>query len=230
MIYRIKIEELSHTSCKHLLLLKFNLDGGSIMKYFHVLLSLFIVLNLTGCGAQNNAQSSQNEKGTPHSVNVKNSTISEQEVLTGQETSKHLATLASDNRRVNDATAVVLGDYCIVGIDIDEDVERSEVGSIKYAVAESLKHDPYGANAVIIADPDLYARLKEVKEDVENGHPIKGILNELADISGRMMPEVPGDIIEPNKSEETEESKEQLNETESKKLNKHQEEQSNYHK
>ena len=40
----------------------------------------------------------------------------------------------------------------------------------------------------------MNARLKEVSEDIRNGKPIQGILNELADISGRLMPEIPADL------------------------------------
>ena len=61
---------------------------------------------------------------------------------------------------MNDATAVVLGPYAIVGIDVNKNLDRSEVGSIKYSVAESLKNDPYGARAVVVADPDMNARVK----------------------------------------------------------------------
>ena len=83
-----------------------------------------------------------------------------------------------------------------------KNLDRSEVGSIKYSVAESLKNDPHGARAVVVADPDLNARLKEVTEDIRIGEPIQGILNELADISGRLMPEIPADLVNP-KSRET---------------------------
>ena len=51
--------------------------------------------------------------------------------------------------------------------------------------------------AVVVADPDMNARLKEVSEDIRNGKPIQGILNELADISGRLMPEIPADLVNP---------------------------------
>lgn len=131
---------------------------------------------------------------------------------------------------MNDATAVVIGDYAIVGIDIDANIERSEVGSIKYSVAESLKHDPHGANAMIIADPDLYARLQEIGEDIRTGQPIEGIMNELSDITGRLIPEIPADIVDPNTKQETEAPKQQMNEAENKQLEKKQQEQSNYHK
>jgi YhcN/YlaJ family sporulation lipoprotein len=186
-------------------------------------LFLFIcLLTICGCSATKNevAETKQNV------VSVKNTTIQDVDKQTGQEISQHLVELSTSIPNVNDATAVVLGPYAIVGIDVNKNLDRSEVGSIKYSVSESLKHDPHGANAVVVADPDMNARVKEVSEDIRNGRPIQGILNELADISGRLMPEIPADLVNP-KSQNT---SEKLNNKEEQKLEKYQQEQSNHQK
>ncbi|NRG45498.1 YhcN/YlaJ family sporulation lipoprotein [Bacillus sp. CRN 9] len=198
------------------------------MKHAFFILALSVLL--TACGTNNESLPPDNDKDAQHIVNVKNSTIEHQDRESGQQISQHLVKLASQVQHVNDATAVVIGDYAIVGIDIDANIERSEVGSIKYSVAESLKHDPHGANAMIIADPDIYARLQEIGEDIRTGQPIEGIMNELSDITGRLIPEIPADIVDPNTKQETEAPKQQMNEEENKQLEKKQQEQSNYHK
>ncbi|MFE8695330.1 YhcN/YlaJ family sporulation lipoprotein [Cytobacillus sp. FJAT-53684] len=195
------------------------------MKKWHIV--IFAAVFLSGCGINNNQAQ---EKPNQNLVRVKNSTIQEVDRTTGQEISKHLVELASSIPNVNDATAIVLGKYAIVGIDVNKNLERSEVGTIKYSVAESLKNDPNGARAVIIADPDLNARLREISEDIQAGRPIQGIMNELADISGRLMPEIPADIIEPKPKKATEDPKKQLNQKEEEKLENKQDKQSNYHK
>lgn len=184
-------------------------------------------LLLVGCGINNNQGQEYQKQNV---VNVKNSAIQEVDRTSGQEISKRLVNLASSIPNVNDATAIVLGKYAIVGIDVNKNLERSEVGSIKYSVAESLKNDPHGARAVVIADPDLTARLREVSIDIQNGEPIQGIMNELADIAGRMMPEIPADIIEPKPKNAPEEPKKKLNNKEEKQLEKKQQEQSNFYK
>ncbi len=185
------------------------------------------IMFLAGCGTQNN----QGQEGTSQNlVNVKNSTIQDVDRKSGQEISRRLVELASSIPNVNDATAIVLGRYAIVGIDVNKNLERSEVGSIKYSVAESLKNDPYGARAVVIADPDINARLREISEDIKNGKPVQGIMNELADIAGRLMPEIPADIERPTPTKSLENNKNGLNQNEDQKLEKKQEEQSNYYK
>ncbi|MBP2239983.1 YhcN/YlaJ family sporulation lipoprotein [Cytobacillus eiseniae] len=193
-------------------------------KWLFVIIASFV---LCGCGANNNQSQ---EKQDQTIVNVKNSAIQEVDRSSGQDISKHLVSLATSIPNINDATAIVLGKYAIVGIDVNKNLERSEVGAIKYSVAESLKNDPHGARAIIIADPDLNARLKEVSEDIQAGRPIQGIMNELADITGRLMPEIPADIIDPNEKDATEKPKKKLNNNEEKILDKEQNEQSNHHK
>jgi YhcN/YlaJ family sporulation lipoprotein len=192
-----------------------------VMSTFFVLL-----LILSGCGVQNNAK----DNGKQNLVHVKNSTIQEVDRNTGQEISRHLVDLATGVAKVKDATAVVIGNYAIVGIDVDSNIERSEVGSIKYSVAESLKNDPHGARAVVIADPDLNARIKEIAKDIKNGKPISGIMNELSDITGRLIPEIPADIIEPKPKNATEEPKKGLNDSEQRQLEKEQQDQSKHKK
>ena len=190
-----------------------------------------LIVLLSGCNNNNadNNQQSENREDTPNVTNVKNSTIQEVDKKTGQDIAKRLVKLSTSVDNVNDATAVVIGKYAIVGIDVNKDLDRSEVGTIKYAVTESLKNDPDGANALVVADPDVTARLKEIGDDIENGNPIKGIFNELSDITGRIIPEVPSDNINKEPSKDIKKSEEKLNNTEEKELKDDQDDQSNNH-
>ncbi|SFA76197.1 MULTISPECIES: YhcN/YlaJ family sporulation lipoprotein [unclassified Bacillus (in: firmicutes)] len=194
------------------------------MKVFWIV--LLFLFTLSGCNTSNNNATESKQQF----IKVKNSEIEHVDRKTGVQISKRLVELSTGIPNVNDATAVVLGKYAIVGIDVDSNIERSQVGSIKYSVAESLKKDPYGAKAVVIADPDVTARLKEINQDIKNGQPIQGIMNELADISGRLMPEIPADILKPNPKNGLEEPKNKLNQKEQKKLENKQEKHSNYYK
>ncbi len=190
-----------------------------------LIISLF---TLCGCGTKDEATETKQNV-----ISVKNTTFQEVDKQTGQEISQHLVELSTSIPNVNDATAVVLGPYAIVGIDVNKELDRSEVGSIKYSVAESLKNDPHGARAVVVADPDMNARIKEIGEDISNGKPIQGILNELADISGRLMPEIPADLINPKSKatpENTQNINNKLNNQEKQNLEKKQQEQSNNQK
>lgn len=184
------------------------------------------ILLLAACNGLNNANKDENGE----KVKVQNSTIQEVDRQSGQKISRHLVDLTTHIPNVDDAAAVVVGRYAIVGIDVNDKMERSEVDTVKYTVAEALKKDPHGARAVVVADPDITARLKEMSQDIQNGEPIQGIMNELSDITGRIMPEVPADMIDPQSKNPTEDPKKELGPKEKKKLEKDQEQQSNYHK
>lgn len=183
-----------------------------------------IAFILAGCGANQNA-----DEGNDNRIHVKNTADDYVDRKTGQEISEHLVELASSIPNVNDATAVVLGNFAVVGIDVNAKLDRSRVESIKYSVAESLQHDPYGANAVVVADADTFERLRQMGQEIQDGRPILGILDELAQIVGRIMPDVPSDLIDNDNANPTEENENQLNPKEEKKLNKEQQDQSKNH-
>jgi YhcN/YlaJ family sporulation lipoprotein len=183
-----------------------------------------ILLLLSGCSSTKNI-SQNNEKQSLEKV--KNSYIDNVDRKSGQEISKRLVHLATSIPNVEDATAVVLGRYAVVGIDVNPKLGRTQVGSIKYSVAESLKKDPYGANAVVVADADTTERLKEISTEIKKGRPIRGVMEELADVTGRLMPEIPGDLITPNPKNATEKPDRKLRKKDQKNLEQKQEEQSN---
>jgi len=197
------------------------------MKFITILLLSFLII--TGCNQDQGANDTQNNDGNETQINVKNSVEQHVDRKTGQEISKHLVELANQIPEVNDATAVVLGQFAVVGIDVNSKLDRNKVESIKYTVAESLMHDPYGARAIVIADADTNVRLREMANEIQEGRPIVGILDELAAIVGRVVPEVPSEILDNQQKQPTEQSKNQLNEQEEKSLEKEQQDQSNGH-
>ncbi|MED4226137.1 YhcN/YlaJ family sporulation lipoprotein [Neobacillus cucumis] len=193
-----------------------------------IVLLTTLSLLLAGCNLTGQKENADN--GKQSLVNVKNSYSENVDRKSGQVISKRLVDLATSIPNVSDATAVVLGRYAIVGIDVNSKIDRSQVGSIKYSVAESLRKDPYGAKAIVVADVDTNQRLREIQAEIKKGRPLQGIMQELADVAGRLIPEVPGDIITPNPKNATEKSNNKLQGNEEKKLKKEQNDQSNHYK
>lgn len=191
---------------------------------------MILAMIIVGGCSQNEQNSAINDNQRPNVTEVKNTTLHETDRQSGTEIAERLSNLAVKVPHVNDATSVVLGKYAIVGIDVDQDIDRSQVGTIKYSVGEALKQDPYGAYATIVADPDLNERIKEVADDIEKGQPIRGILNELSDITSRIIPEVPGDIVEQTPSKTINEQEQTIdNEKQQEMLEDKQNKQSNGH-
>jgi len=198
------------------------------VRIFFLILIQTVVL-LSACGIQNNARNEANELPGNRPIHVKNSAQEPVNREDGQAISRRLVKITESVPGVNDATAVVLGRLAVVGIDVKDNLERSKVESIKYSVAEALQNDPYGANAAVVADPDTVNRLRAMGREIQAGRPVKGILDELAAIVGRVLPEVPNDATDNQQTNPTKSNNDQLNERNQNQLEKKQNNQSNKH-
>ncbi|MDQ0162813.1 YhcN/YlaJ family sporulation lipoprotein [Bacillus alveayuensis] len=192
-----------------------------------LILVVFLLTFLTGCSANENAHEDVPDEYKTRAITVKDSVQEKVDRKTGQQIAKHLVELANRVPDVQNTTAVVLGQYAVVGIDVDQNLDRNKVESIKYSVAEALKHDPYGANAVVVADPDTIKRLQNIAASIQDGRPIGGILDELAAIVGRVMPNIPSDIIDNQEKKPTKQFEDQLPQNKERQLKKEQNDQSN---
>ena len=105
----------------------------------------------------------------------------------------HFEQLAKRVPGVKGAHCVVMNNLAVVGIDVDGSLTRSRVGSIKYSVAEAIRKDPRSARAVVTADMDISSRLAEMGKHISKGNPVSGFASEMADIIGRIMPQLPED-------------------------------------
>ncbi|HDR7544916.1 hypothetical protein CN553_14150 [Bacillus cereus] len=190
----------------------------------YILMLCFVI---TGCSI--GTKENPNEKPEQKNVSMKNVNYTNKSNKPNEKAADHLASLAASVPGVNDATAVVVGKYAIVGIDVKAKLDRTRVESIKYSVAESLKNDPDGANAVVVADVDTYERLKQIGKQIKKGKTGEGILDELAAIVGRVMPQVPHDMIENRETNPIKDNDKQLPKDEEQELRKEQDDQSNNH-
>ncbi len=203
------------------------MDGGMMMRLSLITITLFSLFVFTACNQDNREEAITNEETDRQFEQVKNSDPNQSQQLSNTEIADHLANIASDVPNVNDAVSVVAGPYAVVGIDVDKDLDRSRVGTIKYSVLEALYDDPYGKTAVVIADADANERIRGMADKIEQGQPIYGIVDELAAVVGRYMPEFP---INKNRPKESDPNKEVIPENEKEQLEDTEEEQSNHYK
>lgn len=125
----------------------------------------------------------------PHVERVRQTAPEPPRKRTPQKVADRLAEIATSMPQVQGATAVSAGRFTIVGLDLDPTLDRGRAGTVKYSVAEALKADPHGSNALVTADPDLVQRLRELADDARKGRPVSGLAEELADIAGRIVPQ-----------------------------------------
>lgn len=188
-----------------------------------LLLSLPIIL-LFACQQENDETTLRDQGTSDHYAKVKNSTQNENEELTNKQIANHLVDVADSVPDVNNSVAIVLGPYAVVGLNVDGNLDRSRVGTIKFSVLEALQKDPYGKTAVVVADGDVADRISEMNKKVQEGYPVQGVVEELASIVGRYMPNFP---VPENMPKDSDQNKEILPEEDKENLEDIQEDQSN---
>ncbi|WP_028588770.1 YhcN/YlaJ family sporulation lipoprotein [Paenibacillus massiliensis] len=162
------------------------------MKVYACIMLLSLVLTACGVSRQEQNIREHSVPNGPAAHPVEDVARLPQEA-NATEQADHLAKIARRVNGVANANCVVLGNTAIVGIDVDGKLERADVGTIKYSVAEAIHKDPDGLNSLVTADADITQRLSEMAADIRAGHPIQGFGLELADIMGRLIPQMSTD-------------------------------------
>ncbi|MDV2582270.1 YhcN/YlaJ family sporulation lipoprotein [Alkalibacillus haloalkaliphilus] len=173
------------------------------MRYKLLTITALTFLLMTACAQQGqNNQNLNDDINNDHIIQVRDSEIEQDRQHTNMEAAERLSRIASDVNEVQRATAVVFGSYTVVGIDVTDDLDRSRVGSVKYTVAEAIKDDPYGHYAFVMADGDVVSRLNEINRGIQEGRARHVIVDEIANLVGRYVPETPPTDQRPNASYE----------------------------
>ncbi len=168
-----------------------------------VVLALAVISGCNKAQDKNASPSPQSQQGPAHSLSERgrvslqsagNSAAGAVKDTVDLAIKDHLEALAERVAGVKKAHAVVFGNTAVVGIDVDGKLTRSRVGNIKYSVAEALRKDPRGKNALVTADMDLNTRIAEIGQHIQKGEPVSGFASELADIVGRIIPQLPKDV------------------------------------
>jgi len=159
-------------------------------------ISCLVMLSLVaGCNqSPKNGASPSPTNETNRQVQVKQTEPQKKEIVDSRAVSERLEQIATSIPQVESANCVVFGNTAVVGINLPPDMDRSKVGTIKLSVAEALKKDPYGVDAIVTSDMDLSARLHKIREHVREGKPISGFAEEMAEIVGRIMPQLPREV------------------------------------
>ena len=130
--------------------------------------AVILCLTATGCGTV----AHKGESPSPaedQRITAKQTNPQPEKIVEPAQAAKRLEHLASRVEGVKSARCVVVGNTAIIGINVDPDVDRSRVGTIKYAVAQALRKDPLGVHAAVTADMDLNQRINELGDDIQPG-------------------------------------------------------------
>lgn len=124
------------------------------MKVYACIMLLSLVLTACGVSRQEQNIREHSVPNGPAAHPVEDVARLPQEA-NATEQADHLAKIARRVNGVANANCVVLGNTAIVGIDVDGKLERADVGTIKYSVAEAIHKDPDGLNSLSRLTPIL---------------------------------------------------------------------------
>lgn len=163
--------------------------------YKFVAVILLLTIALAGCSqSPKNGASSSQAQDPNRQVKVQQTAPQKTAIRNPQAVAERLEQIASSVPNVQSANCVVFGNTAIVGINVPPDMDRSHVGTVKLAVAEALKKDPFGADAFVTADIDMSERLRKIRNRVQAGQGFSGLADEMAAIIGRIIPQIPRDV------------------------------------
>lgn len=96
--------------------------------------------------------------------------------------------LEQEVEEINSATVIITGNQAWVGVDAKANAQISD--QTKEKISNIVKKEDQGIQTVYVAaDADTVTRLRNIANDIANGKPISGFLNELAEIANRIAPE-----------------------------------------
>jgi len=106
-----------------------------------------------------------------------------------QAKAERIADACDDVPGVEDATVVISGNTCYVGLDVEGNLEKGETERVeKAALNKALAADPTVRRCVVTSDADTVSRLKEVYQGIRRGTPISTFGDELEEIARRITP------------------------------------------
>ena len=119
----------------------------------------------------NNAADQKDDKGTDD--NVDNTDLN-------QRAEKIADAVVNDVAQVKDARTVISEKMAYVSVAIDETADTAESATLKEEISDVVKKTDAEIETVyVMEDADTFTRMKEIGEDIANGKPVSGFVEEL---------------------------------------------------
>lgn len=180
-------------------------------KFFVLSIALLCVscLIFAGCGRNDhnkteqtpsnsqNETDSQNENNTEQTPdetendiqNDKNATERTDNTALHQRAEKIANAIQKELTQIKDSRVVISEHMAYVSVSIDETADAEESVTLKEKITNVVKKTDQDIDTVyVMEDADTFTRMKEIAEDVADGHPISGFAEELKNMFVRVTP------------------------------------------
>ena len=175
-------------------------------KFFVLSVALLCVscLIFTGCSRNNNTQQTSpatnnqtdnaqnNVSGNNNAADQKDDNGTDDNVDNTdlhQRAEKIADAVVNDVAQVKDARTVISEKMAYVSVAIDETADTAESATLKEEISDVVKKTDAEIETVyVMEDADTFTRMKEIGEDIANGKPVSGFVEELENMFVRVTP------------------------------------------
>lgn len=175
-------------------------------KFFVLSIALLCLscLIFTGCSKNNNTQQTppatnnqtdntqDNASGNNNAVDQKDDNGTADNVDNTdlhQRAEKIADAVVNDVAQVKDARTVISEKMAYVSVAIDETADTAESATLKEEISNVVKKTDAEIETVyVMEDADTFTRMKEIGEDIANGKPVSGFVEELETMFVRVTP------------------------------------------
>ncbi len=183
-------------------------------KFFLYSIALLCVscLIFSGCGRTNNNTQTPPANNNQTTTNEENNTNNTNNGMTGaeekartnntaestnnidnselhQRAEKIADAVTNEIAQVKDSRVVISERMAYVSVDIDKTADTAESAALKEEVSNIVKKTDTEIETVyVMEDANTFTRMKEIGEDIANGHPVSGFVEELENMFVRVTP------------------------------------------
>ncbi|MBP1993532.1 YhcN/YlaJ family sporulation lipoprotein [Paenibacillus eucommiae] len=152
-----------------------------------LLLGSCLTLSLAGCSANRTQDMRQHSMNSPMSTVRPNTAINnvEEKYVVADQAANELAKMPE----ISQANVLVMGNtaYAAVGLKPNQ----TYTSALETKIAAQVKAvDPTINNVFVSTNPDFISRVNNYANEVRNGRPVSGLVNELGEVVRRLFPNV----------------------------------------
>lgn len=144
--------------------------------------------NITG--NTNNSMTGTEEKArTNTATEPANNTDNTDNTDLQQRAEKIAKAVTDEIAQVRDSRVVISQRMAYVSVDIDKTADTAESATLKDEISSIVKKTDAEIETVyVMEDANTFTRMKEISEDIANGHPVSGFVEELENMFVRVTP------------------------------------------
>lgn len=101
----------------------------------------------------------------------------------------HIADKLANRRDINNATVMLTDNNAYVAVDMPGNREGDLTNDMKKSISRDVKKMDKSVNNVYVsADADFFTRMGDYARDIRNGHPIRGMADQVTETIRRVFP------------------------------------------